>query len=225
LDLGCAGGTTTRLIASLLSGDGQAVGVDASANRLAQALTHPDHSSRIHYVAGTAEQLPARSCEFDICWARFLFEYLADPAIAMSELVRVVRPGGVVCVSDIDGNCVWHHPMDLVLQREIGDALDTLSSAAFDPYAGRKLYSLFHSAGMEQIGVHIQPYHLIVGSIGEWQRQLWQLKLDTVQSSLQQRGWSGARATDLCRRFLAHLDDPASLTYSTLITVTGVKPG
>jgi SAM-dependent methyltransferase len=223
LDLGCAAGTTTRLIASLLPSDGRVVGVDASANRLAQALAHPDHSARIQYVAGIAEQLPAGPSEFDICWARFLFEYLPNPAIVMSELVRVVRPGGIVCVSDIDGNCVWHHPIELALEREIGEALAALAEAGFDPFAGRKLFSLFHRAGLEHMTVDVQPYHLVAGSISPSQRHLWLIKLDTVQSSLQQLGWPEHRAADVSRRFLAHLDDPATLTYSTLVTVTGVK--
>jgi SAM-dependent methyltransferase len=223
LDVGCASGTVTRLIASQLSADGLVVGVDSSANRIAEARAHPDHSSRSEYRVGRAEQLPAHSCAFDVCWARFLFEYLPDPTVVMSELVRVLRDGGTLCVSDLDGNCVWHEPIDAALRYDIDEALATLG-VEFDASAGRKLYGLLYKLGMERITVDIQPYHVIAGSICSKARSLWIMKLNTIQLSLEQRGWPAIRAARLCERFLVHLDDPGTLTYSTLITVTAIKP-
>jgi SAM-dependent methyltransferase len=173
---------------------------------------------------GTAEQLPARLGEFDICWARILFEYLPDPIVALSELARVVRRGGMVCVSDLDGNCVWHDPLDATLRRGIDEAVSTLGCAGFDPFIGRKLFSLFQAVGTANIQVRVQPYHVIAAAIGEPERGLWVLKPKAIQRSLRQLGWAAGRAARLCRRFMAHLDDSGTFTYSTLITVIGIKP-
>lgn len=56
------------------------------------------------------------------------------------------------------------------------------------------------------------------------QQALWAMKLEGVAHALQARGWSSARASALCGRFMDHLVDRRTLTYSILFTVTGTRP-
>jgi demethylmenaquinone methyltransferase/2-methoxy-6-polyprenyl-1,4-benzoquinol methylase len=51
---------------------------------------------RIRLVCGRAEQLPFADATFDALTFTYLLRYVADPAATIRELVRVVRPGGVV---------------------------------------------------------------------------------------------------------------------------------
>jgi len=95
----------------------------------------------------------------------------------------------------------------------------------FDPRVGRKLYGWFMGAGLEEVTVHVKPYHQIAGTIPEEQAEHWRMKLDGVASALIARGWTRDDAEDLTRRFMDHLRDPATFTYSVLITVIGKKPG
>jgi demethylmenaquinone methyltransferase/2-methoxy-6-polyprenyl-1,4-benzoquinol methylase len=52
--------------------------------------------SRITLVAGRAEQLPFPDASFDGLTFTYLLRYVADPAAALVELSRVVKPGGTV---------------------------------------------------------------------------------------------------------------------------------
>jgi len=51
---------------------------------------------RIRFVGGRAEQLPFADETFDAVTFTYLLRYVADPAATVEELVRVLRPGGVM---------------------------------------------------------------------------------------------------------------------------------
>lgn len=224
LDLGCAAGTTCRLLAERVGSAGVVVGIDASAGRLAEARLHRAHRHWIDYREGCAEALPAADGEFDVAWSRFMFEYLREPQTALQEMVRVTRPGGTVAVADLDGNCIWHEPYRRPLAHEVDQALAELSRHGFDPYVGRKLYALAWEAGLAEIAVDVRPYHVIAGRIDPDAERLWDHKIRTVCATLQQLGWSGERSQRLHQGFMDHLRDEGTFTYSVLITVKGRRP-
>jgi demethylmenaquinone methyltransferase/2-methoxy-6-polyprenyl-1,4-benzoquinol methylase len=49
-------------------------------------------------VRGEAERLPFATAEFDALTFTYLLRYVDDPATAMRELARVVRPGGRIAM-------------------------------------------------------------------------------------------------------------------------------
>jgi demethylmenaquinone methyltransferase/2-methoxy-6-polyprenyl-1,4-benzoquinol methylase len=51
---------------------------------------------RIRLLVGRAEQLPFADASFDALTFTYLLRYVADPQRTLTELARVVRPGGVV---------------------------------------------------------------------------------------------------------------------------------
>lgn len=224
LDLGCAAGTTARIMAELTGPTGHVVGIDASEQRIVEAQNHPQHHRSIEYRQGEAGALPARDAEFDVSWSRFLFEYLLDPKQALSEMVRVTKPGGIVAISDLDGNCIWHDPAPADFTAELYEAVSTLSKNGFDPNVGRKLYHLACAAGLKEIEVDVRPYHVVAGRIDAESESLWRLKLDTVSHTLVRLGWDQVRVNTLIEHFLSHLQDERSFTYSVMITVKGRRP-
>jgi SAM-dependent methyltransferase len=50
-------------------------------------------------VVASLNQMPFRSGSFDVATAAFVLNHLADPAVGLAELRRVVRPGGCVLAS------------------------------------------------------------------------------------------------------------------------------
>ena len=222
-DIGCAAGTTCRLIAGLVGPSGGVIGVDASKDRIQQAARHADHDPRITYRVGDAAALPLEDHSVDIAWSRFLFEYLPDPRAVLREMTRATRPGGVVSVSDLDGNCVWHDGVGPELEAEIGAAVRTLAPA-FDPLVGRRLFGMFYDLGFEDIRVDVRPYHVIAGEIDGIALEHWRMKLAGVTDALRARGWHQGRADALADQFMRLLRDPGVFTYSILITVRGTVP-
>jgi ubiquinone/menaquinone biosynthesis C-methylase UbiE len=69
---------------------------------------------------------------FDHAWARFFLEYLPRPVDVVSEMVRMVRPGGRVTLVDIDGNCLWHEPMTEGLRADLDSMMAVLAQTGFD---------------------------------------------------------------------------------------------
>lgn len=53
---------------------------------------------RIELVEGVAEQLPFEDASFDALTFTYLLRYVEDPAAAMRELTRVVKPGGTIAM-------------------------------------------------------------------------------------------------------------------------------
>jgi len=157
-------------------------------------------------------------------YCRMLLQYLQKKERAIAELVRVCRPGGRVLLQDLDGQLLWHYPEDPTLQRAIEKAMTALGQTGFDPFVGRKLFWLARKAGLENLHVEVDCYHLIAGEIAPDIWKHWQLKLEIARPQMTRVFGSEAEAKAYSQRFLEYLSRPDTLTYSTVFTVTGEKP-
>jgi demethylmenaquinone methyltransferase/2-methoxy-6-polyprenyl-1,4-benzoquinol methylase len=92
--------TGTGLVAAELvrAGASEVVALDQSEQMLARARARlarePDLGRRVTLVRGEAERLPFEDSSFDGLTFTYLLRYVDDPAAAMAELARVVKPGG-----------------------------------------------------------------------------------------------------------------------------------
>jgi hypothetical protein len=152
-----------------------------------------------------------------------LLEYLKDKEGAVREMVRVCRRGGAVLLQDLDGQLLWHYPEDPLVQRTVEKVVRALAATGFDPFVGRKLFSLAHRAGLKNIDVQVECYHLIAGEIEPAILEQWKLKLEIAGPQLARLLGSESEARGQSRSFLEYLRRPDTLTYSTVFTVTGEK--
>jgi SAM-dependent methyltransferase len=83
-------------------------------------------SSHVAFEVGDAQQLRFPDASFDDAVALLVFNFIPDPARALKELARVVRPGGVISAA------VWDYSQDMKMLRLFWDEAD-----AFDPAAER----------------------------------------------------------------------------------------
>jgi demethylmenaquinone methyltransferase/2-methoxy-6-polyprenyl-1,4-benzoquinol methylase len=77
----------------------QVVGVDLTEEMLREGrrrVAAAGLGDRIGLVAGRAEQLPFPDGHFDALTFTYLLRYVQDPQATLTELARVVRPGGTV---------------------------------------------------------------------------------------------------------------------------------
>ncbi len=89
LDLGCGQGAFTGELAKAVA---QAVGADVAQAALERAeRAHPGLDFRLVPVDGA---LPFADCAFDLVWASEVIEHIADTARWLSEVRRVLEPGG-----------------------------------------------------------------------------------------------------------------------------------
>ncbi|MGO9376403.1 MAG: class I SAM-dependent methyltransferase [Syntrophobacteraceae bacterium] len=100
LDAGCGSGILAR---SLAAHGSEVIGVDASpkmieaARLLAKHSTHEDSLS--FEVIETIEKLHFSDCAFDGIICSSVIEYLDNPAQAVSEFARVLKPQGLLLLS------------------------------------------------------------------------------------------------------------------------------
>lgn len=99
LDLGCGAGTYVRLLADA---GHRAVGLDYSLPTLHRARA-ADPKGQGRYVAGEAYDLPFAGSSFDLVLSIGVVQALAQPERALDQMIRVLRPGGVLVVEALNG--------------------------------------------------------------------------------------------------------------------------
>ncbi|HEX2028346.1 MAG TPA: class I SAM-dependent methyltransferase [Nitriliruptorales bacterium] len=121
--------------------------------RAAAAVDEEGHRDRIRLAVARAEQLPFADATFDALTFTYLMRYVADPDATLRELVRVVRPGGVIASLEfhVPPTPVWHALWWLYTR--VG--LPTVGSLA-----GRSWYEVGRFLG-PSISRHYRRYPLI----------------------------------------------------------------
>ena len=113
LDVGCGTGSLALFLAENRAA-GQIAGVDIAAPYISFARSRPGGAD-IGFAVGDACRLPYADGSFDAALAQLSLNFVPDPAQAVREMRRIVRPGGVV------GAAVWDFRGGLVFQRLFWD--------------------------------------------------------------------------------------------------------
>ena len=98
LDAGCGPGRLSRYWRDQGS---QVTALDLSARMLDEARRQ---GVAHHYLAGDIESLPLASATFDLAWSNLAVQWCDTLRDALSELHRVVRPGGCVAFTTLAQN-------------------------------------------------------------------------------------------------------------------------
>jgi ubiquinone/menaquinone biosynthesis C-methylase UbiE len=94
LDVGCGTGSFTELVLNR-NAPSAISAIDPSEGQIEFAKGKP-WASAVDFRQGDAMSLPFSEDEFDVAVMALVIQYIPDPAKAMSEITRVVRPGGIV---------------------------------------------------------------------------------------------------------------------------------
>jgi len=223
LSVGCGPGVILRSVANLDSSI-RATGIDLSSDRLQQARERNRDNSRLQFVCGDAQSMEFQSDRFDLVYCRMLLQYLKEKERAVCEMARVCKPGGTVLLQDLDGQLLWHYPEDPSVQRTLEKVVAALGATGFDPFVGRKLFWLARNAGLTNIDVQPECYHLIAGEADPHILKQWELKLEIARPQMSRVLGSESEARKQSQAFLDFIRRPDTLTYSTVFTVTGEKP-
>ena len=96
LDLGCGVGSTASFLARQFGVE--TVGLDSSSASLAEAQAN---DQGVSWVLGRAEQIPFPDNHFDVCMCECFLSAVEEPAVVLREIRRVLRPTGLLAVTDV----------------------------------------------------------------------------------------------------------------------------
>jgi len=99
LDVGAG---TGRITAELTKNGAQVTALDVSEKMLEVLKTKVKNRKLLECVVGDAESLPFADNSFDVVVAAFLIVHLKDPTRFFDEAYRVLAPGGVLVVTNIN---------------------------------------------------------------------------------------------------------------------------
>ncbi|MBA2681772.1 MAG: methyltransferase domain-containing protein [Ktedonobacteraceae bacterium] len=151
LDVGCGAGQDAQDLAQVVGPGGQVVGIDSSETMLEEARAHAASLQLpVEYILADAAQLPFADASFDGCQAARVLGHLQDPGRAISEMVRVVKPGARIVAADADFDLIVVDIPDRALARKITHATCDYMKHG---WLGRQLPRLFQRAGLENIRV------------------------------------------------------------------------
>jgi len=225
-DFGCGPGKTSFHLKQLVGPEGEVVAVDRAEERIAYARAHYA-APGIRYVQADIRGPLAALGAFDFIWMRFVLEHYRSSAFdIVRHVAGALRPGGVLCLADLDHNCLSHHEMPPRLERTLFSLMEHLAQAAdFDPYAGRRLYAHLYDLGFEEIRVNLYSHHLIYGRARPADLFNWTRKVEVAarHSGYPFEGYAGGFA-EFAAEFRAFFEDPRRFTYSPLIVCRGRKP-
>ena len=71
------------------------------------------------FVTASADNLPFPDASFDVVYAHQVFQHLRERATALREMMRVVRPQGLIAIRDVDWGTVAYWPSDPWIDRFI----------------------------------------------------------------------------------------------------------
>jgi len=136
LDIGSGPGFLASEMGEAVGPAGRVYGIDLSESMIKIARERCADRPWVEFQPGDARRLPFPDHHFDVAVSTQVYEYVNDMAAALSELYRVLRPGGRALILDTDWDSIVWHTADRTLMDQI---LAAWSEHCADPYLPRTL--------------------------------------------------------------------------------------
>ena len=167
-DLGCGAGKTTFHLNKLVQPGGRACGIDVAEQRIEYARKHYSDENIEYLVADIRKPLDDLG-QFDFVYVRFVLEYYLNGSFdIVKNITNHLKPGGIMCLIDLDCNCLRHYGLPERLNRATSGVMEWLEKKFnFDPYVGVKLYSFLYDLGYTDIDVSLNAHNMFFGELKE----------------------------------------------------------
>ena len=163
LDVGCGTGALTEAVFSGAQPFG-VHGIDPSTGFLETARQRLAGTTAT-FAVGDAMAIDSPDGEFDVAASALVLNFVPDPAVALAEMTRVVRPGGIV------GFYVWDYVSGMEFMKYFWEAAVDVDptaalvaeSARFEAWTPEYIGALLADAGLERVTTDavVVPTHFV----------------------------------------------------------------
>ncbi len=152
LDCGCGPGTITIGLAEAVA-PGQTVGIDLGEEHisLAGSLAMERGLTNVRFQTGSVYELPFNDESFDAVFSHAMLEHLKEPLIALKEMRRVLKRGGLVGVRSPDHGGEVNAPFDPALEQSFRLFERVVQHNGGNPFIGRELRGLLNQSGFSRV--------------------------------------------------------------------------
>ena len=155
LDIGCGPGFVTEELARAVGSQGAIHAMDNSESSLAMARQRCAGLGNVQFQLAEATQLPYPDAHFDLAISTQVYEFIPDIQTALSELHRVLRPGGRAAIIDTDWHTILWHSADPGRMARVLKAWDEHLA---HPVLPRTLGPRLREAGFSVRACQVIPY-------------------------------------------------------------------
>jgi ubiquinone/menaquinone biosynthesis C-methylase UbiE len=159
LDAGCGSGSYLPLLAGIVGPSGYVHAVDLAPDNVAlveKRLPGWDLSCPVEARTASLKALPYPNDAFDAVWCANTTLHFGNEELpsVLAELRRVVRPGGLVAVKDLDTNLLRLYPADPFLIFHLSEAglrAERESAESIGSLRGRELRRWLERSGLTEV--------------------------------------------------------------------------
>ena len=225
VDVGCGPLGILDLLAERVGPEGEVIGLEREPRlvEMGQSILARQGLSKVRFVLGDVYSSGLLPGSFVVVHARLLLINLKDPERALTALVELVRPGGIVAVQDIDQIPWLCEPPHPAWEALIGAFLVVWRANGLDPLIGHRLPGLLRAAGLVRVEVEV---HSRADAPGTYHRKHLLALVGAVRDDVIKRGlFKESELAALTSALERHLDAPETLvTRPLLFQAWGRKP-
>ncbi len=147
LDVGCGVGHWGRCLASLLPSECALTGIDREPQWVEEAAKRSAvlGNRPVSFVQGDVERLPFADESFDMATCQTVLIHLKDPRVALAEMIRVLRPGGLLVLAEPNNTLV--NFSNVTVKKPVREMLDLIEFQMICERGKMNLGEGFDSAG------------------------------------------------------------------------------
>ncbi len=167
LDVGCGIGGSSRILARDYGCEVTGVTISPSQIKRARELTPPE--LRVRFLVDDAMALSFPDASFDVVWSVEAGPHMPDKGVFAEELMRVLKPGGVLVLADWNQRDDRAVPLNLWEKPVMRQLLDQWSHPAFASIEG--FSELLDATGLVE---RVETADWTRETLPSWMASIWQ---------------------------------------------------
>ncbi|HZU62579.1 MAG TPA: methyltransferase domain-containing protein [Novosphingobium sp.] len=150
-DIGCGAGDDVLKLSHLVGPEGMAIGVDISADMVEEARKRFAGAPALDFTVAQADSLPFADGSLDAIRADRVLIHVPDPAAAIAEMLRVLRPGGRLVLCDPDMVGFWVSSADPMTSQIVSGAI---AKSCVNPFLARDMGVMLRDLALPEVAHH-----------------------------------------------------------------------